>query len=200
MKIKEQKLILHFLKQLQTILENDKNQKLNKLFTDFFTREELIEILEHSILDRDLEEHNILTLGSDDLLELVGEDYFILSFLIEILENSITAVPKMSQTEVHRFFDKIQIDPHYLRDKPVEEWDAYDTSNYYSILFKHGKTKRVFAIFTSDVKSEDKYAVTTQPSYFFDTKKEAEKELENIIAEGKFSSEDLVIHNLWHIT
>lgn len=133
-------------------------------------------------------------------MELVGEDYFILSFLIELLENGITAVPKMTQTEVHRFFDKIQIDPHYLRDKPVEEWDGYDRSNYYSILRIHGKTKRVFAIFTSDVKSKDKYAVTTKPSYFFDINKEAEKELENIIAKGEFSRDDLVIHSLWHIT
>ena len=200
MKIKEQKLILHFLKQLRTILENDKNQKLNKLFKDFFTREELLEILEHSILDKDLKEHNILTLGSDELLELVGEDYFILSFLIEILENSISAVLKMTQTEVHRFFDQIQVDPIYLRDKPVGEWNGYDRSNYYSLLSRHRKTKRVFAIFTSDVKSEDKYAETTKPSYFFETKEEAKKELKNIIAEGQLTKEDLVIHSLWHIT
>ena len=31
----------------------------------------------------------------------------------------------------------------------------------------------------------------------FDTKEEAEAEIINVIAEGKFTQEDLVVHNLW---
>jgi len=58
----------------------------------------------------------------------------------------------------------------------------------------------VFAIFTSDVLAEDVYAVTTKPSYFFDTKEEAEAEIENVIAKGKFSSNELVVHSLWLLT
>ncbi len=200
MNIKQRKLVLHFLQQLRDGLVKERNQDINELFNEFFNRDELIDILEHSFAVQDLEEHQIETLDNENLLELIGEDYYILSYLIEKIEAGITSVPKKSQSEIHNFFDQIQIDPHYLRDKPVEEWDEYDTSNYYSILFKHGKTKRVFAIFTSDVKSEDKYVVTTKPSYFFDTKEEAKKEIDNIIVENKFSREDLVIHSLWQIT
>lgn len=85
----------------------------------------------------------------------------------------------------------------HLASKPVEEWDSYDVSNYRSLLLKTGTTKKVFGIFTSDVLAEDVYAVTTKPSYFFDTKEEAEAEIENIVSEGQFSKEELVVHKLW---
>ncbi|HAV54296.1 MAG TPA: hypothetical protein DCX41_05105 [Aequorivita sp.] len=200
MNIKQRKLILHFLKQLQEILDRERNGEINEFFKGFFDRGELIEILEYFYTAKDLQGQEIDTLEYRDLLELLGEDMVILSFLIKKIEEGITAVPKMEQDEINRFFDDIGLGAHYLRDKPVEEWDGYDRSNYYSLLRKHGKTKRVFAIFTSDVKSDDKYAVTTKPFYFFDTKQEAEKELEKIIAEGHFTEKDLVIHSLWHLT
>jgi TATA-box binding protein (TBP) (component of TFIID and TFIIIB) len=82
----------------------------------------------------------------------------------------------------------------------VADWDDYDRSNYRSLMVKTGTTKKVYAIFTSEVLAEDVYAVTTQPSYFFDTKEEAEVEIENIIAKGEFKSDDLVIHSLWRLT
>lgn len=200
MNIKQRKLIVHFLKQLQMVLEKEGNQELSEVFKNFFSRDELIDILDDSWFVQDLEEHHIESLENEDLLELIGGDYFILSFLIEKIEAGITAVPTMMQAEVHRFFDQIQIDPHYLRDKPMEEWDGYDKSNYFSILSKYGITKQVFAIFTSDVKEEDKYVVTTKPIYFFDTKEEAGTEVNKMIAKGKFSKEDLVIYPLWHLT
>ncbi len=55
----------------------------------------------------------------------------------------------------------------------------------------------MFTIFTSDVLAEDVSAVTTKPSYFFDTKEEAENEITNIIAEGRFTRDELTIHKLW---
>ncbi len=200
MNIKQRKLILHFLKQLQEILDREKNGEINEFFKGFFDRKELIDILEHFYSAKDLHGQEIATLEHRDLLELLGEDLVILSFLIEKIEEGITSVPKMEQDEIDRFFDDIGLGAHYLRDKPVTEWDGYDRGNYFSLLSKHGKIERAFAIFSADVKSKEKYAVTTKPSYFFDTKEEAEKELENIIAEGRFTDEELVIHSLWHLT
>jgi hypothetical protein len=200
MKIKQQKLILHFLKQLEMELLKDKSQDLNTFFNNFFSKEELIEVLEHSFFDQDLEEHQIENLETNQLLELIGGDYFILSFLIQKIEIGITSVPKISTSEVDAFFKRTQNELHYLASKPVEDWDDYDRSNYRSLMVKTGTTKKVYAIFTSDVLAEDVYAVTTQPSYFFDTKEEAEVEIENIIAKGEFKSDDLVIHSLWRLT
>ena len=131
------------------------------------------------------------------LLELINGDYSVLLWAIHRLEKRMTDTPSMSQKDVDAFFQRTQNELHYLASKPVEDWDAYDTSNYRGLLVKTGTTKKVFAIFTSDVLAEDVYAVTTKPSYFFDTKEEAEAEIINVIAEGKFTQEDLVVHNLW---
>ncbi len=198
MTIRERKLVLHFLELLEKQLENRKITEINLVFLNLFSRKGLIEIVLWLFTNYD---RSMLTEKTDtELLELIGDDTCVLSFLIQKWKNSISAVPKLTQNEAHHFFDEIQIDPHYLRDKPVEEWDSYDVSNYYSILFKRGKTKRVYAIFTSDVKDGDKYAVTTKPSYFFDTKEEAEEELERICKETKQSKSDFIIHSLWQIS
>ncbi len=198
MTVRERKLVLHFLELLEKQLENRKVTEINPVFLNLFSRKELIENVLWLFTNYD---KSMLTEKTDtELLELIGDDTCVLSFLILKWKNSISAVPKLTQNEVHQFFDKIQIDPHYLRDKPIEQWDSYDVSNYYSILFKRGKTKRVYAIFTSDVKDGDKYAVTTKPSYFFDTKEEAGEELERICKETKQSKSDFVIHSLWQIS
>ena len=102
-----------------------------------------------------------------------------------------------SQKEVTLFFQRTQNQSHYLAFKAVDDWDEYDTSNYRSLLTKTGTTKRVYGIFTADVLAEDVYAVSTKPSFLFDTKEEAEQEIEQIILERKFKREDLTIHSLW---
>ena len=199
MNIKQQKMIVHFLKQHKEVLEKNKVQKLDNFFKDFFSNEQLIDILEHTYFDKDLESHHIETLENSDLLELIGDDYFLLTYIIEKIENSITAIPTLSQREKNEFFESRGLELHYLYSKPTQQWDSYDVSNYYSLLFKHGKTRRVYAIFTSDVEDKDKYAVTTKPSYFFDTEKEAKTELKKIAKEKKFKKGELKIMPLWKI-
>tara|TARA_R110000850_G_scaffold254614_1_gene380252 strand:- start:136161 stop:136757 length:597 start_codon:yes stop_codon:yes gene_type:complete len=198
MTIKERKRILYFLEACMANLESHDENQINPEFLNFFSRTELMDMVLWLYSNYD---KNMLTEKTDaELLELVNDDANILVYVIEQWKNNISAVPKLTQDEVIELFEKMPISIHYLRDKPVEQWDDYDVSNYYSLLFKHGKTKRVFAIFTSDVKDEDKYAVTTKPSYFFDTNEEAEAEINNILAEGKFTRGDLVVHSLWSIT
>ena len=197
MTIKERKRMLHFLELLEQQLENRKVTEINPVFLTLFSRKELIEIVLWLFTNYD---KSMLTEKTDaELLELIGDDTCVLSFVIEQWKNNISAVPKLTQEEVNTFFDEVQLHIHYLRDKPVEQWDDYDVSNYYAILYKRGKTKRVFAIFTSDVNEEDKYAVTTKPTFFFDTKEEAQEELERVCIETKRSQSDFVIHSLWKI-
>ena len=197
MTIKERKRMLHFLELLEQQLENRKVTEINPVFLTLFSRKELIEIVLWLFTNYD---KSMLTEKTDaELLELIGDDTCVLSFVIEQWKNNISAVPQLTQEEVNTFFDEVQLHIHYLRDKPVEQWDDYDVSNYYAILYKRGKTKRVFAIFTSDVNEEDKYAVTTKPTFFFDTKKEAEEELERVCIETKRPLSDFIIHSLWKI-
>lgn len=62
---------------------------------------------------------------------------------------------------------------------------------------KESHKKRVYAIYTSDVKEEDKYMVTTQPTKFFDTKEEAQEELERFCKETNQEVSGFVIYPLW---
>ena len=199
MTIKERKIVLFFLKKYQTFFEKQRNQKIDTLFDDFFSREELIEILKGAYFDRDLSKYTIERLDKPELLKLIGDDYFILMYLITKIEKSITASPLFSEEEKATFFENRNLETHYLYSKPTNKWDEYDVSNYYGLLWKHGKTKRVFAIFTSDVNEDDKYAVTTKPSFFFDTEDEAITEIENILKEKKFTREELKVMSLWQI-
>ena len=200
MTIKERKTIIFFLKQYFDGVEKSKLQELDEFFTNFFSRTELIDILEHSYFDKDLAEHHIETLENSDLLELIGDNYFILTYTIDKIERSITASPTLTESEKTKFFTDREMELHYLYSKPTEQWDEYDVSNYYGLLWKHGKTKRVWAIFASDVNDEDKYAVTTKPSFFFDTEDEAIAEIESIIKEKKFKRDELKVMSLWQIT
>lgn len=197
MNLKQRRLIGHFLEMLEKRMENRMTEKINPIFLKYFTRSELIDMV--LWLYTDFDKCSLAEKSEIELLELIGDDICILNYTIHKWKESINSTPTMSQEEIHRFFDKIQIDPHYLRDKPVEEWDEYDKSNYHSILYKHGKTRRVFGIFTSEVNEEDKYAVSTKPTFFFDTKEEAEDELQKILNEKKFKKSDLKIMSLWKI-
>ena len=198
MTIKERKRILYFLEAFMVNLEGHEENQISSEFLNLFSRTELMDMVLWFFSNYD---KRMLAEKTDaELLELLNDDANVLAYIIEQWKNNISSVPKLTQDEVIELFEKMPISIHYLRDKPVEQWDDYDVINYYSLLFKHGKTKRVFAIFTSDVKDEDKYAVTTKPSYFFDTQEEAESEINNIITEGKFTREDLVVHSLWLLT
>lgn len=199
MKLREYKRIIFLLQKLERLIETNKNTTLSTDLIKNYTDSELRKIIHW--LYKDVWSKNSLGFKNrPELIELLNNDYGVLLWTISQLEASMTATPSFNQVDVTTFFERTQNELHYLASKPVIDWDEYDTSNYRSLMFKTGKAKKVFAIFTSDVLKEDVYAVTTKPSYFFDTRKEAENEITNVITEGKFSKDDLVIHSLWLLT
>lgn len=198
MRIKKLKLIVYFLKELEGKLEDASHQVVSSYFLNFFCKEELIQILEHTFPSGNLIEYE--TKSKQELLELIGDNTFILFFLIEKLESEITSFVRLDQEEVNHFFTSTYLELHYLFSKPISEWDKYDLSNYYSLLKKHGKSTCVYGIFTSDVTEQQKYEVTTKPTSLFDTKAEAEEELERMALERNIPKSEFVIHPLWRIT
>ncbi|WP_340201992.1 hypothetical protein [Ascidiimonas sp. W6] len=199
MKLREYKRIILLLRQLESFLEKEIPAKFSVEIIKHYTNSELREMIYW--LYRDVWSKNSLGFKNrPELIELINSDQSVLSWTIHQLEASMTATPSYSQVNVSRFFERTNNEIHYLASKPVEQWDEYDVSNYTNLLMKTGTTKKVYAIFDSDVLKEDVYAVTTKPSYFFDTFEEAETEINSIIAEGKFTKEELVIHSLWLLT
>jgi hypothetical protein len=196
MKLREKRRILIFLELLAERFQQDNKQNITQNLVKYFTREDLNDLV-FWLFPKAWTIDDLSFKTDEELLDLIGNDLNILLYLIDKLEQSIIAYPKLKQEEVDAFFQRTQNEIHYLASKPVEEWDSYDKSNYRSLLLKTGTTKKVYGIFTSDVLAEDVYAVTTKPSYFFDTEEEAEAEIESIVSEGQFSKEELVVHKLW---
>lgn len=201
MTIRAHKRILLFLKDLQGFLmDHQGDLKLPELLKHY-TDSELREMI-HFIYRDSWSKNALGFMERKALEELILTDYQVLLWTIHKFEELMTATPEYSQDEVDGFFERTQNEIHYLVSKPIAEWDSYDYSNYRSLMVKTGTTKKVHAIFTSDVLKEDVYVVTTKPSYFFDTKAEAEAELKAIITndDSNFETNDLVIHSLWLLT
>lgn len=195
MKIKAQKQILYFLEALQANWEGLEEHTISHELLNIFNREEL-EAMVLWLLPN-LDESSFTGKTNAAILELMNCDVNVLAYFIEQWKAIMVETPKIEQEAVDDFFRKNQKELHYLASKPVTKWDRYDKSNYHALLAKTNTTKKVYAIFTSDVLAEDVYAVTTKPSYFFDTKEEAEAALANIIKEENFKAKDLTIHTLW---
>lgn len=198
MKIREHKRILMFLEDLSGMLENQKGEFDLEHLLSVYTDSELREIVHWNYKDS-WSKNALGFLQRSELMDLIQTDYQVLSWTIHHLEKRLKALPNYSQDEVDAFFEKTHNETHYLADKSVEEWDEYDFTNYQQLMVKSRTATKVYGIFDSDVLAEDAHAVTTQPKFFFDTKEEAEEELERIIAEGEFSREELTIHPLWKL-
>ena len=198
MKLREIKRILFFLRDLENILITPGNPKVSKELIKHYTDSELRTLIFD--LHKDTWSKNALGfMQRPELMELIDGDTALLQWTIQDLEKKMTNFSVYSQEEVHHFFERTHNEIHYLASKPVANWDEYDKANYHSLLSKTNSAKRVYGIFNSDVLAEDVYAVTTKPSYFFDTKEEAEAEINNIIREENFSRDELIIHSLWFI-
>ncbi|WP_299884393.1 hypothetical protein [uncultured Lacinutrix sp.] len=196
MKLREKRRLLVYLEVLAEQFNAEDKKGINEHIIKYFPREELINVVLWLFQTTWTKAH--LEFKSDiELLDIIGSDIGILLYLINRLEKSIINYPTFEQKEVTHFFSRTNNEIHYLASKPVTKWDSYDVANYRALLVRTGTTKKVYGIFTADVLSEDVYAVTTKPSYFFDTKQEAEAEIKNIEAEGQFKAEDLTIHSLW---
>ena len=199
MNLRNYKRILFFLNDLSSFIETPGSRKLTGKLINNYTDTELREIINWA--DNNAWSKNALAfMQRKELIKLISGDYDVLRWTIKHIEKQITNTSDCSQAEVDGFFKKAQNGLHYLASKPVNDWDEYDLSNYRSLLQKSGKAKKVYAIFTADVLAEDVYAVTTKPSYFFDTKEDAETEIQNIIKEEKFTESELKIHSLWLLT
>jgi len=199
MKLRDFKRVIYFLEEVEEYYEVKDTKNLSPELIKHYTDSELREMIYW--LYRDVWSKNSLGFKNrPELIELINSDQSVLLWTIHQLEASMTATSSYSQVNVSAFFERTNNEIHYLASKPVEQWDAYDASNYTSLLWKTGTTKKVYAIFDSDVLKEDVYTITTKPSYFFDTRKEAETEINSIVDEGKFTKEELVIHSLWLLT
>jgi hypothetical protein len=98
----------------------------------------------------------------------------------------------LHQADVHTLLSFLRLEPHYLAAKPLEQWDEYDWANYQSLEWKATRRlTQVFAIYSDDVREEDKYVVTTKPTVFYASLEEARGSRKDA------SQENTNIYSLW---
>ena len=83
---------------------------------------------------------------------------------------------------------------HYLSEKPVDMWDEFDYSNYKNMARKAGKAQYGFGIFQHDIHHQDIDAIVSKPFRWFSSKEEAEIKRTEMLDDGLFSKEELIIH------
>ncbi|MGY8909795.1 MAG: hypothetical protein ACKVIG_08045 [Flavobacteriales bacterium] len=197
MKLREQKRLLIYLEVLaDKLMTQDQKGAIDSKIVQQLTKDEIIKIALW-LFPQTWRKETLFQKSEEELLDLIGSDVNILLYTIATMEDAMTNYVKYTQSEVTSFFRKQQKEIHYLASKPVEDWDGYDKANYHSLRSKTNTSKQVYGIFTSDVLAEDVPAVTTKPAHFFDTREEAEAELEKILLDKKFKRKELTIHPLW---
>ena len=198
MKLQEHKRLVLYLALLAEKLEQEEFQFIHPVIKTLLNIEKLAQIILW-LFPKKWTKEELLLKSKEELFEVIGNDVNILEYMIYTLEEQMTNTVKYSQEEVSHFFEKTQREMHYLASKPVTKWDSYDKANYHSLLKKTNSIKKVYGIFTSDVLAEDVYAVTTKPSFLFDSREEAEAEIQKILREKKFKQDELTVHKLWLI-
>lgn len=186
MTIKERLLVLELLRVLQGYLAKDTYRKgIPFVDLNFLTRKFMEDMLrfqdKENYTDKALEK-----LTDFGLYKELGNETDMIEYIIHRWKKHTESVPKRTQDEANKFFTAIGRRGHYLEIKPVGEWDEYDVSNYYGLLFRHGKTKRAYVIYIHGELPDEHFAITTRESYYFDTEEEAEDEIFNILREGKY--------------
>ena len=98
--------------------------------TEMLVRQEL-KRLKQMVGTKGIREETSLEEIYKDIMEVDEEE--------EKIRKEYDRMKRPSQDEVHDAFEKFNRETHYLNDKPVGEWDAYDMSNWKVILRKGGK-------------------------------------------------------------
>lgn len=176
-----QTLIRYFLVKIKGKLENQKVNEIDSFLEDFFTKSELIAIVGWMYDTKDLKEVPLEDLKPYELLDMIGDTYFILEYVIHKWDEHQNSREHLNPKKVWSVLEQLGLQTHYLGEKAIAFWDAYDYSNYRSLQIKAGRVKRVFGIYDIDVKQEDVEKVDTPPKRFFNSEHEAQRHMQYLI-------------------
>lgn len=138
MNLKFQKLLLHLLDFYEQDVYENTERKRDPFFKDFFSKEELIEILESIYGSNCLLKSKEDSFSTEQLFRLIKLDASFTHYLKEKVYMNLEALPNFTQQEVKDFFKSIHFELHYLSAKPIEEWDVYDRNHYRTLLQRAG--------------------------------------------------------------
>lgn len=184
-KTKRRLVVQYFLRKLKQRMETDEVGTMDKVWLNIYTKDDLMDIAKWLYVPTVPEWLSFDEMDKEELLEAIGDDFHILSYEIEQARLELYESTKITPQSVFRTLEQLGQESHYLRDKPIAEWNEYDYSNYRVLSHKAGNPVPVFGIYDSSVSEEDKYFVTTPPPKFFTTEEEATQALSEMIKTGQ---------------
>ena len=184
-KTKRRLVVQYFLRKMQQRMEAEKVNSLDTVFLSIYTKDELMEIIRWAYAPTVPQWITFDKMSEEELLDAIGDDFYILSYEIEQTRLELHQTMKVTPKRVFDTLQQLGMETHYLMQKPIAEWDEYDSANYRALSHKAGNPSPVFGIYDSAVREEDKYFVTTPPPKFFNTEREAMDTLAELIESGQ---------------
>ncbi|MCZ8330236.1 MAG: hypothetical protein O9282_02875 [Flavobacterium sp.] len=184
-KTKRRLVVQYFLRKMQQIMEADKVNSVDAVWLNIYTKDELMDIIRWAYAPTVPQWITYEQMSEQELLDAIGDDFYILAYEIEQTRLELHQTMKVTPKRVFDTLVQLGLETHYLMQKPIAEWDEYDSANYRALSHKAGNPTPLFGIYDSAVKEEDKYFVTTPPPKFFNTEREAMDTLAELIKSGQ---------------
>lgn len=185
----------YFLSVLEKRLAKEKQETVNPIFLQIFTKEELVEILARRYHGKIPKEYNPLEMSSEEILDAIASERSILLYILELWDKEKEKNYLIDTDNVESTLKQLGLQTHYLADKPIPEWDNYDKSNFLSLLKKTGKLTLGYGIFDASVAEQDKH-ICSSPAKAYESLWEAQMMLNLLIAQGGFCEGELKIMKL----
>lgn len=186
MKIKTLLIIQKLLNNYKDTIREDKiNTVISKDWRFYFSRAELIEILEFKYGDNLHTKINLTNATSIDILNFIEDEFYVLGYVLKKWNFNFQSMNQISLNReiVDSVLNQLQLDFHYLREKPINKFDSYDISNFTNLCYKAGLVKKVYGIFDSEINEADIPIITSPPKVQYDSENEAMNELSRMINE-----------------
>lgn len=142
--------------------------------------------------DQSIDMHyDLQNVSKDDLLEIIGDNSYILSYIIDNW-NDFEGAPANSfkPQMVKQTLKELGIQRHILSKKPIQERTSSDYKTYQSLLKEAGKPFERYGIVSKEIANEN-IGVFADQIELFNTEAEARKALFNLQIEQNGDIENL---------
>jgi len=188
------KLVLrHFLAVLYKNMETMKIAEISTFSKNFLLHKELIAIVQWMYPPDELEDTDLACLPYDELMDMIGSDYYVLGYYLDLWDQSRKAQERPTASALWKILEQLGHPTHYLASKGLDQWDEYDISNCRALQAKTGKVVKVYGVYGSRISQDDVETVTSPPNRYYDTEEEAQEGLEELLTTGIFKPKELAI-------
>jgi hypothetical protein len=192
-KSKKRIVIGYFLRSLLDKMQWENNvDTISLKWLKIYNKEDLKNIVKWLFMQKVPEEINVDSMDEQELLDTIGDEYHILSYLIDEMESELKAYETPTDQALAAILEQLSHETHYLASKPIKDWDGYDLSNYQSLASKAGNPIPLYGVYDADVKEEDKYIVTL-PNTFYESYRKALQFISETVEKGQFNENELKI-------